>query len=82
MQIQSSLQSENIEESTILLETSDNEDRHLPEPFPAFTPSPPSVQNNIKAHFSSGYWHCKTCSHKDDGPGMKDHICKGVQRQK
>ena len=30
LQIQSSLQSENIEESTILLETSDNRDRHLP----------------------------------------------------
>jgi hypothetical protein len=80
LQIQSSLRSENIEASTILLETSDNRDRHLPEPFPAFTPSPPSVQNNTKADFYSGYWHCKTCSHKDDGPGMKDHICKGVKK--
>jgi hypothetical protein len=54
-------------------------DIHLPEPFPVFTSSP-NLNLKEKADFYSGYWHCKTCSHKDDGPGMKDHICIGVKK--
>jgi hypothetical protein len=54
-------------------------DRHPGEPSPAFTSSP-NLNLKEKADFYSGYWHCKTCSHKDDGPGMKAHICKGVKK--
>ena len=69
-----------VEESTVSsLESSDDGDRHPPEPSPAFTSSP-NLNLKEKADFYSGYWHCKTCSHKDDGPGMKAHICKGVKK--
>ncbi len=54
----------------IIGEENSNGDRHPPEP---------SLSNNLNADFYSGYWHCKTCNYKDDGPGIKDHICKGAK---